>query len=109
MAWTEDDIATLRQIAAAGGSFTDAAEALEVTRNAVAGKARREGIHFACEPERTSKRVSAANHAHWGSPEKRHRHVLAIREGRRRWWTSMSPEERVARMDKLRAARWAHP
>lgn len=46
MTWTRDRINTLKETAAAGGSYSDAAEALGITRDAVAGKARREGIEF---------------------------------------------------------------
>jgi hypothetical protein len=65
--WTAEAVATLRRIAAEGGSFSEAAEALGVTRSAIAGKANREGIPFDCSPTRHRTHTAAGMRAYWSA------------------------------------------
>lgn len=65
--WTDERIAVIRRVAAEGGSFSDAGRELGVSRNAVAGKAYREGVRFDGLPERRSE-VGRENIAkRWGA------------------------------------------
>lgn len=54
--WNDEAVTTLRRVAAEGGSFSDAAAALGLTRYQVAGKAWREGIKFNCRAELRAER-----------------------------------------------------
>lgn len=75
--WTDTAIATLRRVAREGGSLSDAGRALGVTRNACAGKAHREGIHFACAEDRSRRNISRAMLASWNHPNPDLRHSRA--------------------------------
>lgn len=63
MWWNASMIDTLRRVAADGGSYSDAAHILGVSRHAVAGKANREGIVFSFYP--TANKRSEAAHKAW--------------------------------------------
>lgn len=65
--WTQPRIAQLRAVAQLGKSFTESADILGTTRNAVAGKAFREGIEFACTREQHRERTSAGVKHAWNT------------------------------------------
>jgi hypothetical protein len=65
MAWTQERVDTMRRMAAEGASYGMVAEVLKVTRNAVAGKAGREGIAFSCPYDVARKRLSDAVQKAW--------------------------------------------
>lgn len=67
--WTDDRVALLKRIARLGGSYSDAARALDLTRAAIAGKSHREGVSFRCELTRDEAATLAAR----GWPENKAR------------------------------------
>lgn len=65
--WTQPRIDQLRALSAQGKSFTESAEILGTTRNAVAGKAFREGIEFVCTREKHRELVRAGVKHSWAT------------------------------------------
>lgn len=70
--WTDNQTKRLRQCAADGLSFTETAVRLNTTRNAVAGKAHREGIVFAGRQD-----YSASAHKAWDTKRRLARQAKA--------------------------------
>ncbi len=77
MIWDEDAVDTLRAMAKAGKSYGEVAELFGCTRSAVAGKANRLGVRFACD----------------------HR-AARLADGTRRGWAKMSPAAKAERIRK---------
>lgn len=76
--WTDEKLNDLKYLAKSGKSFSEAAEALNTTRNAVAGKALREGIKFNCPEEVRVARYSKAIEKYWASEKGiKHKEMLS--------------------------------
>lgn len=91
MFWTDEKLTQLRRLAYMGKSFSEAAEILGTTRNAVAGKAHRNGIGFFCSGEKHRVATKAAVQLSWdrASPERR----TAASDRARRNFTKRPPAE----------------
>lgn len=78
--WTDEQIATMRRIAAEGGSASDAGKALGRTKGAIAGKAKREGISFGLTPDRKAMTQAATEKALVTNAERRQRTITRLYE-----------------------------
>lgn len=104
--WTDDDLATLRAMVAAGDGLASIAAALDRTRLAVATKMDRLCLHI--DPEAAARRRIAVNRARRGEKRAggyRHtpEHKARVAEAARR--RDADPEYRERRLAKMRAVR----
>lgn len=83
MIWTKEQTAELRRLAKAGQSGSEIAKILGVTRNAITGKADREGIRLQCSRERHAARCSEGARVGWARDDGSRREAAAERMRRR--------------------------
>ena len=80
LAWTSERLEQLRRLAARGKSGGEIAEIMAVSRNAIMGKAFREGIHLESSPLVHRSRTKAAAKAAWDRDDGSRRRAAAERQ-----------------------------